>query len=166
MHVLIESIPEVLKSHPNVLCVIVGGPYPAEPDYGFQLAEQVRELHLESNVVFAGAQTNVPEWVQAMDVFVHASDSEPFGIVVVEALALGKAVIATKPGGPEEILSTSTCGDLFQAGDSKTLAELIVKRLELPGDLCMKNVDVAKKFSAEAFAERLLGLACGTGCPK
>lgn len=158
MHTLIDAMPTVLRSHPDAHCVIVGGAYPAEPEYEKELHQQVELLGIHSSVTFAGAQSNVPHWMQAMDVFVHASRQEPFGIVVVEAMALGKAVVAAVPGGPSEMIVPEKNGLLFETGDSAGLAENLATVLSDPtlrktiGDQAM---DLARsKFSSGAFARR------------
>lgn len=160
MHTLIAAMPTVLRSHPDAHCLIVGGPYPAEPDYENELREQVNHLGIASFATFAGAQSNVPLWMQAMDVFVHASHQEPFGIVIVEAMALGKAVIAAEPGGPCEILDNAETGLLFKCGDSPILATKILTLLNDPR-LSNRMRSRAKKvslsrFSSEIFARKLV----------
>ena len=67
---------------------------------------------MEEKIRMVGVQRNVPELMQAMDVFVHASEKEPFGIVVIEAMSLGKPAVATRPGGPEEIVDDGFNGQL------------------------------------------------------
>lgn len=154
MHTLIGAMPAVLEHHPDAHCVIVGGPYPAEPDYPDQLRRQVQELGIADKVTFAGAQQNVPLWMQAMDVFVHASEREPFGIVIVEALALGKPVIACKPGGPEQILDSAMSCNLVPYGAAQSLADALLPVLS-DGPACLPDrVSLAKSFSAERYAER------------
>ncbi len=70
--------------------------------------------------------------MQAMDVVVHASEREPFGIVVVEAMALGKPVVATRPGGPEEIITHGFDGQLVTWNKPDELAEAILQYLRDP----------------------------------
>ena len=65
-----------------------------------------------------------------MDVIVHASDHEPFGIVVIEAMALGKPVVAGDAAGPTEIITDGVNGLLTPYGDAAALAQ---RRLPLPG---------------------------------
>ena len=91
IHVLIEAMPIILKAHPDAHCVVVGGRHALEPDYPEFVQAKIGDLGLEAQVTLVGLQHNVPEWMQAMDVIVHASDHEPFGIVVIEAMALGTA---------------------------------------------------------------------------
>ena len=80
--------------------------------------------------------------MQAMDVIVHASEQEPFGIVVIEAMSLGKPVIATTPGGPREVLIHETSGLLVPHGEAQALADAIRRLLSDP--------DLAAKLGNEA----------------
>jgi glycosyltransferase involved in cell wall biosynthesis len=159
MHTLIAAMPEVLKIHPDAQCVVIGGIYPAEPKYESQLREQVFELGIESRVTFAGSQSNVPLWMQAMDVAIHASKREPFGIVVVEAMALGKAVIAAVPGGPAEIIRDGVDGFLTDSADCVMLADRINQFLD---DVTLRerlgaeaNRQSYSRFSSDAYSHRL-----------
>jgi glycosyltransferase involved in cell wall biosynthesis len=76
---------------------------------------------------FAGAMPpfQVGEWMRNCDALVVASLIESFGVVVIEALACGKPVIATRCGGPEEIVTPET-GILVEPGNPQALAEAIV----------------------------------------
>lgn len=122
VHTLIQAMPAILEKHPDTHCVIVGGPHDLEPDYPAYLAALIGELNLSSKITLAGFQADVPLWMQAMDVIVHASDHEPFGMVVVEAMALGKLVVAGSDGGPTEIIAPGYDGALAPYGDARTLA--------------------------------------------
>ena len=106
-----------------------------------------------------GKQRNVPEWMQAMDVIVHASDREPFGIVVVEAMALGKPVIATKPGGPEEIIEHKKSGLLIPFNDPHALAEAVLFYLRHPA-VAREMGETARKrselFSPDRYLEKVM----------
>jgi glycosyltransferase involved in cell wall biosynthesis len=130
MHVFIAAIPRIREAHPDVHAVIVGGTHETEPQYGAELRAQVHTLGLDNAVTFAGFQPNVAEWVQAMDVFVHASDAEPFGIVVVEAMALGKPVVAGAGGGPAEIITDGETGLHTPYGDAAALAQAVLRYLD------------------------------------
>ena len=130
MHVFIAAMARVHQSHPDARAVIVGGPHETEPRYTDELKLQARALGLADIITFAGFQSNVPDWMQATDVFVHASDREPFGIVVIEAMALGKPVIAGSAGGPAEIITDGVDGLLVPFGDDEALARAIVRYLD------------------------------------
>jgi glycosyltransferase involved in cell wall biosynthesis len=130
VHVLVEAMVAVHAARPDSRAVIVGGPHETEPAYPAELQARVKALGLEDVVRFAGFQANVPEWMQAMDVVVHASDREPFGLVVIEAMALGKPVIAGAAGGPAEIVTDGVDGLLVAYGDAPALARSILKVLD------------------------------------
>ncbi len=130
MHVLVEAMVAVRGASPRAQTVIVGGPHETEPGYPAELEARVRTLRLGSAVRFVGFQSNVAEWMQAMDIVVHASDREPFGIVVIEAMALGKPVVAGSAGGPAEIITDGVDGLLTPYGDAQALARAIVRLLD------------------------------------
>jgi glycosyltransferase involved in cell wall biosynthesis len=152
MHLFIAAIARVRESRPDVRAVIVGGAHETEPQYGAELRTQVHELGLDEVVTFAGFQPNVAEWMQAMDVFVHASDREPFGIVVVEAMALGKPVVAGADGGPAEIITDGENGLLTPYGDAGSLAKAILRYLD--DDAFAARVAAAARIRAAAFDDR------------
>jgi len=97
---------------------------------------------------FAGLlpHTQVRDWMQRCEALILASHNESFGVVLVEAMACGKPVIATRCGGPEEIVTPET-GILVEPGNPQALADGIV-------DL-MENYDtfVPSRISKYAHAE-------------
>jgi len=131
IHVLVEAIPAVLRDYPSAHFIVVGGAHDLEPDYLGQIKKRIGELGLERSVLVAGLQADIPVWMQAMDVVVHASDREPFGIVILEAMALGKPVIAGT-GGPEEILTDGFEGLITPYGDADALAGAVLRYLDDP----------------------------------
>jgi glycosyltransferase involved in cell wall biosynthesis len=156
MHVLIDAMPKILVSHPDAHLLIVGGAWDQEAEYEQHLKRRVAELNLEQHVLFAGYQKNIPEWMQACDVVIHASDHEPFGMVVVEAMALGKPVVAGANGGPREAITDGVNGILAPFGDSDALAHAVLRYLDDPsfakrlGDAALQR---AQYFSIPRFAD-------------
>lgn len=152
-------MPEILAAHPDAHCVVVGGPHAPEPEYPPFLESQIRTLHLESQVTLAGLQHNIPEWMQAMDVIVHASDHEPFGIVVIEALALGKPVIAGDAAGPTEIITEGVNGLLAPYGNAPALAQAVNRYLGQPEFAARMGIAArarAQEFSTERYAQNII----------
>jgi glycosyltransferase involved in cell wall biosynthesis len=88
--------------------------------------------------------------MQAMDVVVHASDSEPFGIVIVEGMALGKPVVAGDKGGPTEIIEPGVTGLLTPYGDSAALAAAINRYLDDPAFAA--RIGTAARNRAQLFS--------------
>ena len=159
MHVLIAAMPEILATHPDAHCVIVGGPHAPEPEYPASLTAQISTLGLEAKVTMVGLQPNVPEWMQAMDVIVHASDHEPFGIVVIEAMALGKPTIAGNTAGPTEIITDGVDGLLTPFEDAPALAHAVKRYLGDPAfaaQLGAAGRERAQEFSTATYAEAVI----------
>jgi glycosyltransferase involved in cell wall biosynthesis len=124
---LLEALTEIRKTIPNVHCVIVG-----EGDDGYhkQLMNLVNERDLNSVVTFAGFQSNVLEYMADFDVVVLPSILEGFGIVLLEAMAMGKPVVASRVGGIPEAVEDSVTGILVPPANSRKLAEALVVLLE------------------------------------
>lgn len=158
MHVLVEAMPEVLRRCPDAHCVVVGGDHALEPDYPAFLRGRMEALELTNAVTLAGLQSNVPEWMQAMDVIVHASDHEPFGIVVIEAMALGKPVVAGNAAGPTEVITDGVHGLLTPYGDAPALAAAILRYLGDPD--FARQTGAAAKLRAQDFSTRRYAENC------
>lgn len=165
IHVLVEAMPKVLQSYSNAHCIVVGGKHDLEPDYPAYLESRIASLGVQDQVKMVGLQRNVPEWMQAMDVIVHASDFEPFGMVIIEAMALGKPVVAGSAGGPTEIITPDLNGILTPFGDADALAYAIVRYLDDP-NFAQKSgmaarqraLDFSTHFYAKNFVEAVRDL--------
>jgi glycosyltransferase involved in cell wall biosynthesis len=149
-HVLIDAMPRILKSHPNAHCVLVGGEHAMEPEYPNLLRERIASLGLSGRVSMVGLQNNPARWMAAMDVVVHASDREPFGMVVIEAMALGKPVVASDSAGPTEIITAGVNGLLTRFGDANALAAAVLRYLDDPN--FARQVGEAARQRAAAFS--------------
>jgi glycosyltransferase involved in cell wall biosynthesis len=159
IHVLIDAMALLRRSHPNAHCVVVGGAHDLEAGYVGDVERQVATLGLEPHVTFTGFQANVHDWMQAMDIVVHASDREPFGIVVIEAMALGKPVIAGLEGGPCEIVTDGVDGLLVPYGDSAALAAALRRYLDDPEFATGVGVAARRRatdFSAPRYADNVI----------
>lgn len=120
---LIKSVPLVLRSVPKAKFVLVG------PDWGdlAYLKKLSITLGVEDYVSFVGSvsETEKIEHLAKARVCVVPSNIEPFGIVVLESMACGKPVIASRVGGIPEILRNKEHGILVEAGNPRMLSEAI-----------------------------------------
>jgi glycosyltransferase involved in cell wall biosynthesis len=122
-HVVVEAMgllsPEIRA---RVRLVFAGVGDPEDPDYERGLKERVMALDLAESVEFLGFRRDAPDLFHAADVAIHASvGPEPFGLVVLEAMALGATVVAAGEGGPAEML-TPESGMVYDPGNSAELA--------------------------------------------
>jgi glycosyltransferase involved in cell wall biosynthesis len=152
MHVFVAAMARVRAVRSDARAVIVGAPHETEPRYAGELRAQSHSLGLDGVITFAGFQSNIPEWMQAMDVIVHASDREPFGIVVIEAMALGKPVIAGDRGGPAEVVTDGADGLLVPYGDDLSLARAILRYLD--DHALAARLGAAARVRAAVFDDR------------
>ncbi len=126
--VFLRAASELAASRPSARFVIVGGT--GDQAFRSRLDGLVDELDLAGRVVFAGDRSDVYDWFDAMDVAVHASWGEAFGLVLVEAMALGTPVVATFAGGPSEIISDGVSGLLVAPGDHRAMVSAITRALD------------------------------------
>ncbi len=117
---LVRAIADVRVSHAETVCLVVG-----EGSERSSLMSQIHRLGLDDIVRLIGYRTDPLAIVATADLFVLPSLAEPFGLVVVEAMALGKAVVAIRAGGPSEIVKEGETGLLVPPGDSTAFAAAI-----------------------------------------
>jgi glycosyltransferase involved in cell wall biosynthesis len=148
--VILEAAALLRSAYPNACCVLVGAPHPLDAGYVDELRSRARRLGLDGRVVFAGHQEDPEVWMQAMDVFVLASHNEPFGMVVIEAMALGKPVVATAEGGPTEVITSEEHGTLVPWGDPRALSRAVARFVA--DEALRERVGEAARVRAQAFS--------------
>lgn len=94
-----------------------------------ELENQVQRLNLQGSVTFYGYQSNPFRVLKQSQLFLLCSDVEPFGNVVAEAMIVGTPVIATRSGGPEEVIEDGKTGLLFDLGDMNGLVKSIERMI-------------------------------------
>jgi len=124
---LIEAMGKVTGEVPRARCVIVG-----EGPERKALEEQIRKAPWGGQILLPGFLQDAISIIRAADVFVLPSRAEPFGLVLLEAMALGKPVVSTAAGGPLEIVKIGETGFLVPPGDSAAMAGAIVTLLGDP----------------------------------
>ena len=158
MHTVVEAVPHLLAEFPNLQAVLIGGRHEAEGAYEEELRARISALGLTDSVRMVGLQTNAQVWMQAMDVVIHASLNEPFGIVVIEAMALGKPVVAGDSGGPREVITPGHDGLLAPYEDAPALAERVARYLQEPEfarEVGIRARARAQEFSTKSYAANL-----------
>lgn len=92
-----------------------------------ELHRRVTRLGLQEAVIFTGVREDIPQVMAALDVLVLPSlQPEPFGLVMLEAMAAGRPVIATNHGGPVEVIEDRVTGVLVPPTDPEPLAEALL----------------------------------------
>jgi glycosyltransferase involved in cell wall biosynthesis len=151
----LRAAARVADTHPSARFAVVGGAILGwEGDYPQRLETLAGELGLGERVHFAGHQADSWSWLDACDVVVHASSDEPFGLVVVEAMALGKPVVAAAEGGPAEVVESERSGLLVPPRQPELLAAAVQRVLD--DEQLSARLRAGARERAEAFSEELM----------
>ena len=153
-HVFLDAAAKVLARRPEARAVLLGAP-PAQEcaPYEKRLREMAAASGFGDRIVFVGHRDDTPRILAAVDVWVHASIvPEPFGMVVGEAMASRKPVIAARAGGPMEIVEEGVTGLLTKPGDAEGLADALLRLL---GDADLRR---AMGEAGRRRVENLFGL--------
>ena len=95
-----------------------------------ELESLIQQLSLAGRVSFIGRMDDITDLYSALEVFVSASHTESFGLAIVEAMAAGAAVVATKTEGAQEIIEDGRTGLLVPVADANALAESVIALLK------------------------------------
>jgi glycosyltransferase involved in cell wall biosynthesis len=154
---LIDAAKLVITSCPSARFVIAGTGILEK-----ELQKKILDLRLEPYVRMIGFVDDVPGFLGGLDVFVLPSNSEAIGLAVIEAMASGLPVVATRVGGVPEAVIDGITGLLVPPGQPKALAQAI-SRLIVDPDLAESMGAAGRKraetmFDAEAAAERTVAV--------
>jgi len=152
---LIEAVPEVLRTHPNVHFVFAGEHDQAEP-----VIAQISALGLGSHVHLLGFRSDTQDLLAGSDFFALPSLAEGFSLALVEALAAGLLTVATDVGGAGEVIRDGEGGLLVPPAASAALAAALNHLLSLDEAEIQRQRRAARRaaqpFSAQAMAEKTL----------
>ena len=128
----IRAAARVAEEFPEAHFVLAGVDASDSGDLRRQLEKLVSELGLTDRFHFLGWVDEAEALLCAMDVFVSASETESFGLAIVEAMAAGTAVVATRTEGAQEVISDQKTGILVPVGDVQAIAESVTALLKNP----------------------------------
>jgi glycosyltransferase involved in cell wall biosynthesis len=154
-HLLLKILPNILKEDKNIKLFIVGtGPYLQD------LKDMSMKLNISDNVIFTGrvSEEDLPKYYNLADVFSFPTlRMEGLPLVVPEAMACEKTVIASRIGGVPTVIENNRDGILVEPGDLKELKERILEVLsdEELAKMFGKNArkKVVEKFSLDRMVE-------------
>ncbi|MCW5799583.1 MAG: glycosyltransferase [Nitrospira sp.] len=155
--VLLEALKILRELHGNVKLLLVGdGPLRTN------LETEAKRLGLEHFVIFSGHQEQPHDLINMMDIFLLPSLHEGIPMVLLEALALNRPVIASRVGGIPEVLSHGRSGILVSPAKPGALAMAIRDLIEHPDKAVSigmaGRVQVETEFSASIMADRTVGV--------
>lgn len=148
---LLRGFQKALLTNSNLQLTVVGD----GPELG-KLKELSKKLAIQKKVCFKGKQTNedVSKEMQKADIFILTSKRETFGVVLIEAMAVGLPCISTKSGGPEDILVNEDLGILCDQ-NSKAVCNAIIKAVKIEYNSESIRYHVSKTYSAEVVGTKI-----------
>jgi glycosyltransferase involved in cell wall biosynthesis len=162
---LVEAAALVVRQVPDARFVIAG-----EGELRTHLEAQIKHLGLEKHVLLTGFRPDVLSLLKAFDIFVMSSVTEGLGTSLLDAMACGKPIVATRAGGIPEVVVDGETGFLVPPRDHHAMADAIVRLLQDPalrermGAAGLTRV--RKRFTSEVMVsntvrvyQRLLGTA-------
>jgi glycosyltransferase involved in cell wall biosynthesis len=149
---LVEAAPAIRAGRPSARIVVVGDdPYASDPEY-------TAAVRASREVDHVGWVEDAAGLLRHLDVLVVPSRSEPFGTVAAEAMAVGTPVVASRVDGLPEVVQDGVTGALVEPGDVPGLAAAVLRVLERRDELSGAAREAARRFGADAYADRVEGL--------
>lgn len=155
-HLLVDATPAIVAARPRAYVVLVGK---AEPSVQQCLWERASRLGVADRIRFTGVRDDVPRLLEAMDVVTLPSISEACSMAIIEAMAMGKPVVATRAGGNPELVEEGLTGRLVPR-EADAVGQAIISILDDAG-IRHRMGETAKsrareRFSAAAMAENMV----------
>jgi glycosyltransferase involved in cell wall biosynthesis len=156
---LLKAMEYVWQEYPETALVFVG-----KGDLDVDLRTQALRVSANGRVKFLGWREDIDEIMPVFDMLVLPSLNEGMGRVLVEAMAAGKPVVASRVGGIPDLVRDGETGYLVPPADEKALADGIKKLLDDPGkawEMGQHGKKRCQQFSLEAMIEKLDDLYSG-----
>jgi glycosyltransferase involved in cell wall biosynthesis len=150
------SIPGVIKKYPEAFSLIIGDVFLKEEAYKEELLEIIKKNGLEERIKFMGFRKDIGDVIRSLDLVIFPSVAqEAFPLSVLEAMALGKPVIASNIGGVSEIIEDGITGMLIEPNHPEQITDRILHLLsnqEIYSSIAQKAKEVVtERFSLQKY---------------
>jgi mannosyltransferase len=152
----VEAMLRLLPRYPDFTAVIIGLTTADNVAFVEKLKQQIAAAGLEPRIRFLGELPieDVPLWYQRISIYVFASRVEGFGLTMLEAMAAGNAVVATRAGAAEIVIADGETGVLAPTGDVDALVASIEPLMRDPGQIEAIGARARAKIVADFNRER------------
>lgn len=157
-YTLADAAVQVLARHPETRFLIVGDNSLEElnRNHYAEVAKRLQDLGIAERLLFTGHRDDVARLIGAMDVCVLCTHREGLPLSILEAMAMGKPVVATSVGGIPEIVTNNVTGILHRHGDSKELAVALLRLIENPEE-ARRMGSTAREYVLQNFSRQRFG---------
>ena len=155
----LKAAAQLSRSHPSCRFLIVGDAAPGYEGYKHDILRFIADQGLERVVFITQAPAyEIPAVMSGIDLFAAPSHMEPFGLSILEAMAMQKAIVATRVGGIPELITHGETGLLVPPGDWQALSRMLEVFIDNPGQRSQLGHNarqwVKTHFSLEAMVAR------------
>ncbi|MDD3453878.1 MAG: glycosyltransferase family 4 protein [Methanobacteriales archaeon] len=156
---LLRAVAKAVDTAPRFKFLIVGDVPTSQKEYFKRLLELVKSLKIEDQVLFLGRMDNIAEILAVSDFFVLSSIAEGTPISIIEAMAMGKPIIATDVGAINEQVIHGRNGFLVPPASWEKLGDKIIEMVlneDLRNSMGRESIKLVKKFSLDKCLEKHL----------
>ena len=162
--IFVDAMLANVANHPDIIGVILGRATKDHTSFEKNLKRKISKAGLSNRIRFCGEVTvdAIPEWYQALDLFIAPQRWEGFGLTPLESMACGVPVIATRVGAFEELIVDGETGRLIPCDDITAMSNALNDALSNPATLTRwstaARAHVALHFTLEKEADALIGI--------
>jgi mannosyltransferase len=159
--VFVEAMCRLLPRYPDFSAVMVGAIVPEQQPFAGELKQRIDAAGLGSRIVITGelAIEEVQRWYQRLTIYAFTSRNEGFGLTLIEAMAVGAALVASRAGAAERVVEDGVTGVLTPPGDADALVAALEPLLRDPAQAvamgARARARVLEKFSLDAEASAI-----------
>jgi mannosyltransferase len=165
--VFVDAMCALLPRYPDFAAVVVGAITPEQSGFANDLKKRIDAASLQSRIVMSGELSieEVQRWYQRLTIYAFTSRNEGFGLTLIEAMAAGAALVASRAGAAELVVEDGVTGVLTPPGDVDALVAALEPLMRDPASAMAMGeaarARVLKKFSLDAEAAAIAEIYCG-----
>ena len=159
--VFVDAMCRLLPRYPDFTAVLVGAVTPEQTAFANDLKERIEQAGLQSRIVITGElpTEEVQRWYRRLTIYAFTSRNEGFGLTLIEAMAVGAALVASRAGAAELVVEDGVTGMLTPPGDVEALVAALEPLMRDPASAAAMGARgrtrVLEKFSLDAEASRI-----------
>jgi mannosyltransferase len=159
--VFVEAMCRLLPRYPDFTAVIVGAITPEQAVFASELIKRIQAAGLQTRIIISGELPieQVQRWYQRLTIYAFTSRNEGFGLTLIEAMAAGAALVASRAGAAELVVEDGVTGVLTPPGDVDALVAALEPLMRDPASAAAMGdrgrARVLEKFSLDAEANRI-----------
>jgi len=159
--VFVDAMCRLLPRYPDFTAVLVGAVTPEQTVFASDLKRRIEAAGLQSRIVILGELpiAQVQRWYQRLTIYAFTSRNEGFGLTLIEAMAAGAALVASRAGAAELVVADGVTGVLTPPGDVDTLVAALEPLMRDPASATAMGLRarqrVLEQFSLDAEADRI-----------